>query len=386
MAQRDFYEVLELERTATGDEVKRAYRRLAMQFHPDRNPDDPEAGERFKEASEAYEVLRDPDQRARYDRFGHAGVRGRSRAGSSHEFDLADALRAFMRDFGGFEDLFGGTRPRSGYSRSGSRSRGPLRGSDAQMRMRVTLEEVATGVERTIRAKLLQRCEACGGRGSESGEPVACPTCGGQGEVRQSQRSIFGQFVSVQPCPQCHGEGTVVRNPCGACGGEGRVRENRRIKVRIPAGVETGNYLTLRGEGNAGPRGGPMGDLLVVLDVQPHDRFERHGDDVLLELGVSFPQAALGAEIEVPTLHGTATLEVPPGTQAGTILKLSGEGLPRLDNGARGGQLVRIAVWVPTRLSGEDREHIEALTESENLAPPEGEKGFWSKVKEAFTT
>lgn len=377
--QRDYYEVLGIPRSAAGDEVKRAYRRLAMRYHPDRNPEDPDAEERFKEASEAYEILRDADQRARYDQFGHAGVRGSARAGS-HEFDLADALRAFMRDFGGFEDLFGAGRSRGG------RSRGPLRGSDAQMRMRVSLPEVATGVEKTIRVKLLRRCEACDGRGSVTGEPSRCPTCGGQGEVRRTQRSIFGQFVSVQPCPQCRGEGTVVTDPCRICGGEGRVRDDRRIKVRIPPGVETGNYLTLRGEGNAGPRGGPSGDLLVILEVPPHERFDRDGADVLLEMGISFPQAALGAEIEVPTLHGPATLAVPPGTQTGAVLRIPGEGLPRLDDDGRGDQLVRVSVWVPTHLSAADRQHVEALSESENLAPPEGERGFWRKVKEAFTT
>lgn len=379
MTLRDYYEVLGIPRSATADEIKRAYRRLAMRYHPDRNPEDPDAEERFKEAGEAYEILRDPDQRARYDQFGHAGVRAGGRAGF-HEFDLADALRAFMRDFGGFEDLFGPGRARGG------RSRGPLRGSDAQMRLRVSLQEVATGVEKTIRAKLLQRCEACGGRGSLAGEPSRCRACGGQGEVRRSQRSIFGQFVSVQPCPQCRGEGTVVTDPCRVCGGEGRVRDDRRIKVRIPPGVETGNYLTLRGEGNAGPRGGPSGDLLVILEVRPHERFDRHGPDVLLEMGVSFPQAALGAEIEVPTLHGPASLAVPPGTQTGTVLRISGGGLPRLDDDGRGDQLVRVTVWVPTHLSADDKRHLEALAESENLAPPEGERGFWRKVKEAFTT
>lgn len=381
---RDCYEVLEVPRAASADEVKRAYRKLAMQFHPDRNPDDPEAEARFKEASEAYEILRDSDQRARYDRFGYAGVHGRSRAGGFHEFDLTDALRAFMRDFGGFEDLFGGGGSRSGRTGRTSR-RGPRRGSDAQMRMRVTLEEVATGIERSIRAKLLQRCPACEGRGSASGETVQCPVCAGQGEVRQAQRSIFGQFVSVAPCPKCQGEGVIIGDPCRSCDGEGRVREDRRINVRIPAGVESGNYVTLRGEGNAGPRGGPFGDLLIVLEVKPHDRFERRGADVLMELGISFPQAALGAEIEIPTLLGSATLAVPAGTQAGTILKLPGQGLPRLDGGAQGDELVHIVVWVPTQLSEEDREHLEALAGSDSLVPPEGDKGFWHKVKEAFT-
>ncbi len=380
---RDFYEILGVERDASSEEIKRAYRKLAMQYHPDRNPDDPDADQRFKEATEAYEVLRDPDQRARYDQFGHAGVGGGSRGGRGgagfHEFDLSDALRAFMRDFGGFEDVFG-RRSRGG------RSKGPLKGSDVQMKLKVTLKEVATGVEKTIRAKLLHRCEACDGKGSASGEPAQCPTCGGRGEIQQSQRSIFGQFVSVRACPRCKGEGTIVTDPCRTCGGEGRVREERKIKVRIPAGVESGNYLTLKGEGNAGPRGGPKGDLLVVVEVEPHEAFERRGDDVWLELPVSFPQATLGARVEVPTLLGSAELEVPAGTQPGDVLRLPGEGIPPLGGGPRGDQLLQVSVWVPTRLSGAEREAVEELASSENFAPPKGEKGFWGKVKEALGT
>ncbi|MDX1623237.1 MAG: molecular chaperone DnaJ [Gemmatimonadota bacterium] len=383
MTPRDYYEVLGVERDATEDDIKRAYRKLAMENHPDRNPDDPEAEVRFKEATEAYEVLRDAEKRARYDRFGHAGVGGRS-GGAYQEFDISDALRAFMRDFGGFEDLFGqGRRRRRGRGRG--RSRGPLRGSDAQMKLEVTLPEVVEGVERTLRARLLRECEACDGKGSASGDPARCPTCGGRGEVQRAQRSIFGQFVSVRTCPRCEGEGTIITDPCRECGGEGRVREERRIKVRIPPGVESGNYLTLRGEGNAGPRGGPKGDLLIVVEVAEHELFERHGTDVVMDLSISFPQAALGDEIELPTLLDSATLRIPAGTQSGEILRIPGEGLPPLGGGKRGDQLVQITVWVPDRLSGEEREHVEALAGSENLAPPEDERGFWRRMKEAFT-
>ena len=378
MAERDFYEVLGVERTASREDIKRAYRRLAMQYHPDRNPDDPDAGEKFREASRAYEVLHDPETRTRYDQFGHAGVGGAG--GGFGDFDLSDALRAFMRDFGGFEDLFGRSRGRGG------RSRGPLRGSDVQTRLKVTLEEVATGIEKTIRVKLLQRCEVCRGRGSASGEPETCPTCQGAGEVRQAQRSIFGQFVSLHVCPRCEGEGKVVTDPCRACGGEGRIREDKRIKVRIPAGVETGNYLTLRREGNVGPRGGPQGDLLIVIEVEPHAVFARSGDDLVLELGLSFPQAALGAEVEVPILDGTASLEVPAGTQSGAVLRLPGRGIPRLGGGPRGDLLVQVSVWIPNRLSPDERSALERLAESENFVPPKRGTGFWSKVKEAFTT
>jgi molecular chaperone DnaJ len=380
MAERDYYEVLGVDRTASPEEIKRAYRRLAMQYHPDRNPDDPEAIEKFREASRAYEILHVAETRARYDQFGHAGVGGAGGRGGFGDFDLSDALRAFMRDFGGFEDLFGRSRGRGG------RSRGPLRGSDVQTRIRVSLEEVANGVEKTIRVKLLQRCSTCHGKGSASGEPSMCPVCQGSGEVRQAQRSIFGQFVSVHVCPRCEGEGKVVTDPCKVCGGEGRLREEKRIKVRIPAGVESGNYLTLRSEGNVGPRGGPQGDLLIVIEVEAHPVFERSGDNVVLELGVSFPQAALGAAIEVPTLDGVATLEVPAGTQSGDVLRLPGRGIPRLGGGPRGDELAQVSVWVPTRLSAEERRALEQLAESENFVPPKSGKGFWSKVKEAFTT
>jgi molecular chaperone DnaJ len=379
MAERDFYEVLGVDKAAPPEEIKRAYRRLAMQYHPDRNSDDPQAIEKFREATRAYEVLHDPETRTRYDQFGHAGVGGAGGRGPFGDFDLSDALRAFMRDFGGFDDVFGRSRGRGG------RSRGPLRGSDVQTRLRVSLEEVANGVEKTLRVKLLQRCEACHGKGSASGEPATCPTCQGNGEVRQAQRSIFGQFVSVHVCPRCEGEGKVVIDPCKTCGGEGRIREDKRIKVRIPAGVESGNYLTLRREGNVGPRGGPQGDLLIVIEVESHSLFERNGDDVLFELGLSFPQAALGAEIEIPTLDGTATLEVPAGTQSGDVLRLPGRGIPRLGGGPRGDELAQIMVWVPIRLSVEERRSLEALAESENFVPPKSGKGFWSKVKEAFT-
>jgi molecular chaperone DnaJ len=376
--ERDYYDVLGVERAASQEEIKRAYRKLAMQYHPDRNPGDTEAEERFKEATQAYEILRHAESRARYDRFGHAGVRGAAR-GTAYDFDLSDALRAFMRDFGGLEDLFGG--PRRGRGR-----KGPLRGSDVQMRLRITLEEVAAGVEKMIRVKLLQRCETCGGKGSATGEPVDCPTCQGRGEIRQAQRSIFGQFVSVQPCPRCSGEGKIVTDPCRVCGGEGRVREDRRIKVKIPPGVDTGNYLTLRGEGNVGPRGGPAGDLLVVIEVEPHDLFERHGDDVMTELPISFPQATLGAELEVPTLHGKASLEISAGTQPGDVIRMPGEGIPHLGEDGRGDQLVQVHVWVPMRLSTEERRQIEALARSKNMTPPAGEKGFWRKMREAFAT
>jgi molecular chaperone DnaJ len=376
--KRDYYEVLGVGRDAGADELKRAYRQLAMRHHPDRNPGDAEAEVRFKEATEAWEVLRDPERRGAYDRFGHAGLAG-GFGGGGAAFDLSEALAAFMRDFGGFgglEDLFGGGRPRGG---------GPRRGGDVQVRVRLTLAEVATGVERTLPIVILDPCEECRGTGSQTGRRERCAECGGAGELRQARRSIFGQFVNVVACPRCGGEGTVVERPCAACGGEGRLRREKRVKVKIPAGVGTGNYLTLRGQGNAGANGGPRGHVIVLLEVLEHELFRRDGDDVLLEQPISFPEAALGATVVVPTLDGPAELAVPAGTQSGTVLTLRGRGIPRLGGKGRGDQRVHVRVWTPRRLSQDDRRLLEELATSEGVRPPESERaGFWGKVKEAL--
>ena len=375
---RDYYDVLGLSREAGEEEIKRAYRQLAMQHHPDRNPHDPAAEARFKEAAEAYEVLKDPGKRSAYDRFGHAGVRG----GFAHApdgFDLSDALRAFMRDFGGFgfDDLFGGEARRT----SGAR-----RGTDVQVRVQLSLEEVTTGVEKTLNLAILELCGACGGSGSESGGRVACRTCGGSGELRQARRSIFGQFVNVVTCPACRGRGSVVEKACPACGADGRQRKEKRVKVKIPPGVATGNFLTLRGQGNAGPDGGARGSVIVVLEVLEHDLFHREGDDVLLAHPVSFSQAALGATLTVPTLGGTSELVVPPGTQSGAVLTLKGKGIPRLSGKGHGDQHVQVRVWTPVKLSADERRLLEELSKVESERPPPGDRGgFWEKMKEVFS-
>ncbi|MFN2433672.1 MAG: molecular chaperone DnaJ [Gemmatimonadota bacterium] len=375
--KRDFYEILGVVREAGADEIKRAYRQLALRYHPDRNPEDADAEARFKEATEAYEVLKDPQKRSAYDRFGHAGVRG---GFTGEAFDLGEALQAFMRDFGGFgglEDLFG----------AGPRSRGAnRRGADVQVRVQLTLPEVATGAEKTLTLAILEPCAECSGTGSETGQRVGCRECGGSGEVRQTRRSIFGQFVNVMPCPRCFGSGTIVEKACRTCGGEGRQRREKRIKVRIPAGVSTGNFLTLRGQGNVGPNGGARGNVVVVLEVLEHAAFHREGDDVVLEQPVSFAQAALGATLAVPTLDGDAELEVPAGTQSGTVLTLRQRGIPHLSGKGRGDLLVHVRVWTPERLSTEERRLIEELATFENQRPPSGVRaGFWDRVKEAFS-
>jgi len=387
---RDLYDILGVPRDAGQDQIKKAYRKLAMKYHPDRN-DDPDAEERFKEVTEAYEVLRDEEKRARYDRFGEAGLGGAgARAGRGMgfggAFDLSDAFEMFMREFGGmggggFGDVFGG-------GRQGGNRTGPRRGSDLKIRLSVELTEAASGVEKTLRVKALDPCERCEGSGAEPGtSPETCPTCGGAGEIRQVQRSMLGQLVSVRPCPDCGGEGRRIEHRCEACRGEGRVRHERQVRVEVPPGVSTDDVLKLSGRGNAGPRGGRRGDLLVVIEVEDDPRFERRGDDLILDLPVTFSQAALGAEVEVPTIDGVATLSIPAGIQSGQALRMRGSGMPRLRASGRGDEIVRVRVWTPTDLTSEQRGALERLAESEGVPPdPERkEPGFWERVKQAFT-
>ena len=377
MAARDYYEVLGVPRGASEDDVRKAYRKLAFENHPDRNPGNKAAEQRFKEATEAYEVLRDTDKRARYDQFGHAGVGGAAGSPGGVDFsgfDLADALRAFMRDFGGFEDLFGGGE------RGGPRP--AARGDDLQVRLKLTLEEIATGVEKKIRVKHLKTCPTCSGRGGQGEE--TCPQCKGRGQVRRVQQSVFGQFVNVSTCPRCGGEGRTVRERCKTCGGEGRVPDTETITVRVPAGVASGNFIPMRGLGDAGPRGGPAGDLIVFIEEKEHPVFDRDGSDLRLDVPISFTTAALGGAVELPTLHGaTATLHVPPGTPSGKVIRVRGQGLPSLRSGT-GDLVARVVVWVPSRLSTQERKLLEQLGASEGLRPPRPGKGLFERMKDAF--
>ena len=372
----EFYALLGISRDASEAEIKKAYRKLAMEYHPDRNPS-PEAEAKFKEITEAYEVLRDPQKRAAYDRYGKAGLGSSGGYGGFHHVDLSEALNIFMRDFGamgGFETLFGG-RP----SRAEER-----RGQDIRVTVRLTLNEVALGAKKTVKLKSLERCTTCEGTGAKPGTKTStCGTCNGSGEVRRATRSMFGQFISVAPCPTCGGEGTIIRDTCEVCRGEGRVRGERSVTVDIPAGVSTNNYLTLRGQGAAGPRKGPAGDLLVMLDIKEDDRFERQGDDLIFDLPLSFSQAALGGEHEVPTPYGDETLRIPPGTQPETVLRLRGRGLPILGQDGKGDLLVRVHVWTPERLSDEQERLFRELAKLEG-EPPKRAPGFWSKLKEAL--
>lgn len=382
----DYYERLGVSRTADTEEIKKAYRQLALKYHPDRNEGSKEAEERFKEVTEAYEVLRDPESRSMYDRYGEQGLRGQPGAGGFGGFNFADAIEVFMRDFGGFgglEDLFGMRGARG--SRAASR-----KGQTVRLRLPLTLHDVAHGVSRTLRVSLLDACEACGGTGAEAGSaPTVCTVCGGSGEVRHVQRSVFGQFVSVQPCRACGGEGRVIEHPCPTCRGDGRTRAERELEVEVPAGVTSENYITLRGQGSIGPRGGPRGDVVVLLEVQEDERLVRSGQDLVFELPVTFAQAALGHEVDIPTVDGTARVTVPAGVQSGELLRLRGLGLPGLEGGGRGDELVRVVVWTPEELTPEQEEALHRLREVESPAPEhigrKARKGFWSRVKEAFS-
>ena len=377
----DYYSLLGVSRDAGTENIKKAYRKLALEYHPDRNKGSKDAEERFKEVTQAYEVLRDSDKRAVYDRYGERGLRG-GRAGASG-LDFSDAIEVFMRDFGGFEDLFG-------MSGSQARRSSTQKGQTVQIRVSITLLEVCTGVTKNVRVALLDNCHHCTGTGAERGtSPVTCTLCDGSGEERLVQRSVFGQFVSVQPCRTCHGEGRVIERACSTCHGEGRLRSEKDIEVEVPAGVTEENFLTLRGRGSIGPRSGARGDVVVLLEIEDDPRFVRDGPNLLHELPVTFAQASLGAEVEVPTIDGTARVAIPSGIQSGELIKLKGLGVPELNSSIRGDQLVRVLVWTPDALTPDQERLLRSLLEIES-PPPEkirrgSHKGFWSRVKEAFS-
>jgi molecular chaperone DnaJ len=371
--KRDYYEILGVERSAPADEIKKSYRKLAMQFHPDKNPDDKAAEEKFKEATEAYEILSDTDKRARYDRFGHQGMKNNDYGHYQNTEDIFSHFSDIFSGVGGggiFDQFFGG---------GGTRTQaGPERGSDLQIRLGMTLEEIATGVEKTIKVKHFRKCSTCKGSGAKEGTAVqTCQTCGGAGQVRQVRSMGFGQFVNVGPCPTCNGAGTIIKDKCTVCNGEGRVQEESTLKVKIPAGVSDGNYLTMSGQGHAGRRGGPAGDVLVVIEELEHDIFVRDGDDVILDLDITFPQAALGAEVEVPTLSGRALLKIQSGIRSGTILRMRDKGIQHLNRNGKGDELVRVHIVTPQKLTKSERELIEKLTQEEN---------FRTEVKKAEKT
>ena len=393
MTKRDFYEILGVNRKASQDEIKKAYRKLAMQFHPDRNPGNKQAEEKFKEAAEAYEVLSDQEKRRRYDQFGHEGMRGTDFRPFTNVDDIFSTFGDIFGQsgFGGsvFDEMFGRA---SGTSQRQRRTSIGQPGSDLKLRLKLSLEEVASGVEKKLKIKKFLICDTCRGSGAKSSSSrITCPVCSGTGEVRQVSRSVFGQFVNISTCNNCGGEGKIIKDPCLTCRGDGRVQGEATVKVQIPAGVNDGNYISLRGEGNAGIRGGQPGDVIVIIEVESHEVFTRNNDDVVLDLLVSYPEAALGAEVEVPTLNGRAKLKIDPGTQSGRILRMREKGIPHLNSYGRGDQLVRVNVWVPTKLSSAEKNLLKELDNAENISPKEGDKSahsdksFFERMKKAFS-
>lgn len=386
MVKRDYYEILEVEKTAGGEEIKKAYRKKAMQYHPDRNPGDKEAEEKFKEAAEAYDILSNQDKKARYDRYGHAGVGGAS-GGFSADFDLNTIFERFGDLFsggGGFSgfDFFGG----GGMNRNATRDR-VRQGSNLRITVKLTLEEIANGAEKKIKLQKYVPCTACKGVGTENKSSIeTCSGCHGSGQQIHTERSFFGVMQQATVCSQCNGKGEIIKDPCPKCHGNGVVKGEEVVTVKIPAGVASGMQLTVKGKGNAALNGGINGDLYVVIEELQHAVFEREGSNIYLNYYISFPQATLGAHVEVPTLDGNVKIKIEPGTQSGQILRLQGKGLPDIRQYGRGDLIVNVNVWIPKTLSKEEKNLIEKFSESENFAPKpkHSEKSFFSKVKSLF--
>lgn len=370
-SKRDYYEVLGVARDAKPDEIKRAYRKCALKYHPDRNREDPDAERKFKEAAEAYEVLSDAQKRERYDRYGHNGVS----SGGMHDFSHMGVEDIFSM----FNDIFGGAF--GGRGGSGGRRRG----ADLQAEITISLNEAAVGIEKELTYRRLELCEACGGTGAAPGsQRRSCPTCGGYGQVEQSGGfgGLFGRVVTT--CPDCRGEGKLVVNPCGKCRGSGRYAKKRVLRVRIPAGIHDGQAVRVRGEGEPGDAGGPPGDLHCYVRVQPHAFLERHENDLVCHMPISFTQAALGATVEVPTLTGRAELTVPPGTQHGQVFRLRGLGMPDLRTGQPGDELVQVLVEIPKKLSERQQELLRAFAETEDRSVLPESKGFFDRLVAYF--
>lgn len=384
MAKRDYYEVLGVDKNASDSEIKKAYRKLAMKYHPDKNKDDKEAENKFKEASEAYEVLSDPNKKQKYDQYGHAGVEG---AFSNGGFSWDDFTHA-----GDFSDIFGDGGLGSifesffgGFGGGGRRSaRQSNRGEDLQISLSLTLEEISKGVEKKIKINVMETCEKCNGTGSEDGKVQTCQQCHGTGRVRQTTRSLFGHMQTVGACPSCNGEGKIIKNRCSACNGEGRVSRAKTVSVKIPAGVSEGQYVRLRGEGNVGKRGGSRGDILVLIKEKEHKLFERQDANLLLEFPISFSQAALGDEVRVPTLSGKVKMKIPAGTQSGKVFRLRGQGLPHINSSYRGDLYIKIVVVTPRKLKTEEKDLFEKLSKFDSEKRLHPGKNIFSKLKDIF--
>ncbi|MBN9350322.1 MAG: molecular chaperone DnaJ [Chitinophagaceae bacterium] len=384
-SKRDYYEVLEVNRNSTPDEIKKSYRRIAMKFHPDRNPGNKEAEEKFKEAAEAYEVLSDPEKRAKYDRFGfNAFGPGRGGAGGfGGGMNMEDIFSQFGDIFG--DDMFGSF---FGGGRSGRSQRRGVRGSNLRVRIKLNYEEIAKGATKTIKVKKYILCPQCHGSGAKDRNSLqTCHTCGGSGQVRRVQNTFLGQMQTVTTCPECNGEGSIITNKCSQCRGEGRIYGEENVKIDIPAGVSEGMQLSLSGKGNAGERGGSAGDLIILIEEEKHPQLQREGSNVAFNLYISFTDAVFGIQTEVPTIDGRAKIKIPAGTQSGKIFRLKGKGFPSIDSAARGDQLIQVNVWTPQKISPEEKNALDSLQQSENFKPQpdKNEKGFWEKIRESFS-
>ena len=385
MAKRDYYEVLGIDKNASESEIKRAYRKLAMKYHPDKTKNNKEDEEKFKEASEAYEVLSDPEKRKRYDQYGHAGVQGDFSSGGfswddfTHASDFSDIFGDGFSSI--FESFFGGGMGHS----SRRRARTKPKGEDLQIALSLTLEEIADGVSKKIKINIKDTCDACNGTGSKDGNTKTCPQCRGTGRVKQVRSSLFGQVSTVTTCPSCHGEGQIIENRCTKCHGEGRVNKTKTLTVKVPAGVSEGQYIRLRRQGNVGRRNGERGDILVLIHEKEHEIFEREGADLKCEYPISFSQAALGTELLVPTLKSKTKFKVPPGTQTGKRFRLSKLGLPELNSSYRGDLYVKVIVVTPKKISSEERRLFEELAKYDSEKRLRPNKNFLNKLKDFFS-
>ena len=387
MAKRDYYEVLGVSKGASAEEIKKAYRKMAIKYHPDKNPGDKESEEKFKEAAEAYDVLSNPDKKSRYDQFGHAGMGGASGGGGfSGGFSMEDIFSQFGDIFGGhFGGGFGGF---GGFGGGSSRGRRVNRGSDIRIRVKLDLKEIAHGAEKKVKINKMVACDMCGGKGAKSEADIkTCDTCRGTGQVTRVTQTILGQMQTSSVCPSCNGEGKTIIKPCSKCHGEGLVKEMEEITFKIPAGVAQGMQLTVQGKGNAARRGGINGDLLVVIEEEENPELQRDGNDLIYSLFISIPEAVLGADAEIPSVDGKLRIKIEPGTQSGKVLRLRGKGLPDVNGYGNGDLLVYIQVWTPKKLDKQEKEMLEKLKSSENFrpSPNKEDRNFFDRMKKIFS-
>lgn len=376
--KRDYYDILGVSRQASPEEIKKAYRKIAIKYHPDKNPDDKEAEDKFKEAAEAYEVLGNPEKRQRYDRFGHEGIGGGGGFGQGG-MSMDDIFQQFGDMFGGgggFGDMFGG----------GGRSRRGRRGTNLRVKMKLTLEEIAEGTTKNIKLKRQVACDSCNGTGAKNGTALkSCETCGGSGQIRRVANTMLGQMVTASTCPSCNGEGKIIAEKCDTCSGDGVQPKEETVEIKIPAGVEAEMQLAMRGKGNVPPRGGEAGDLIILIEEEEHEHFTRDGQNVHYQLHVNFADAVLGTSMEVPTLGNPVKIKIDPGTQSGKILRLRGKGIPDVNGRVKGDQLIHVNIWTPQELTKDERKMVEKLRDSENFNPkPEKGRTFFDKMKEFF--